>query len=165
MWSASAGIDSTAASGTFTFAPGQTSQTITVPVNGDRTPEPTKTFFVNVSTPHSYAAISKGVVVGNSLDDEPHISIGDAWQDPYGSSITFTVSLAVPYDQVVTVDFTTVDDTALAVLELVRQRRIRATQVGTDTTFARIVRMVEDAEVLEYLQAAKQSQAAHGSPQ
>ena len=48
-------------------------------VNGNRLPGPDKTFFVNVSTPNSYAAISKGVGVGTIIDDEPRISIGDAY--------------------------------------------------------------------------------------
>jgi hypothetical protein len=94
--SAIADIDYTAASGTLTFAPNQTIQTITVEVNGDRVPEPDKAFFVNVSTPNSFAAIDKGVGVGYVVDDEPRLSIGDAYQDYYAASITFTVSLAAP---------------------------------------------------------------------
>jgi endoglucanase len=62
--SAIAGIDYTAASGDLVFAPGQTSQTITVMVNGDQVAQPSKTFFVNLNTLDSYAAISKGVGVG-----------------------------------------------------------------------------------------------------
>jgi hypothetical protein len=110
-----AGLDYVAQSGTLTFEAGQaTPQTITVMVKGDRVPELNKTFLVNLSTPDSYAAINNSVGVGTIIDDEPRISIGDAWQDYYGSAITFTVSLAAPYDQVVTADFTTVDGTALA---------------------------------------------------
>ena len=112
---ATAGSDYTAApAGALTFAPGQTSQTITVAVIGDRLAEQNETVLVNLSTPDSYAAISKGVGVGTIIDNEPHISIYDAWQDYYGTSITFTVTLAAAYDEVVTVDFTTVDGTALA---------------------------------------------------
>jgi hypothetical protein len=110
-----AGADYVTQSGTVTFQAGQaTPQTITVMVKGDRLGEPNKTFSVNLSSPDTYAAISKGAGIGSILDDEPRISIGDAWQDYYGSAITFTVSLAAPYDQVVTVNFTTVDGTALA---------------------------------------------------
>src|SRR5262249_50627906 len=47
-------------------------------------------------------------------DNEPHISISDGWQDYYGTYITFTVYLAAPYDQVATVDFSTLDGTAVA---------------------------------------------------
>ena len=48
---ATAGSDYTAASGTLTFAPGQTSKPITVTVNGDTAVEPNETFFVNLSAP------------------------------------------------------------------------------------------------------------------
>jgi hypothetical protein len=48
---ATAGSDYQAANGTVTFAPGETSKTITVLVNGDRLAEPNETFFVNLSNP------------------------------------------------------------------------------------------------------------------
>jgi Calx-beta domain len=117
--SAIAGIDYTAASGTLTFAPNETIQTITVEVNGDRVPEPNEGFYVNLSTPDSAVAIGWGVGVGEITDDEPHISIGEGFQDYNGTSITFTVSLAFPSDQEVTVDFATVDGPALAGVDYV----------------------------------------------
>ncbi len=48
---ATAGGDYQAASGTLTFAPGETSKTISVLVKGDRVPEPNETFVVNLSSP------------------------------------------------------------------------------------------------------------------
>ena len=48
---ATAGSDYQAASGTLTFAAGETSKTITVLVNGDRLAESNETFFVNLSGP------------------------------------------------------------------------------------------------------------------
>jgi hypothetical protein len=67
-----AGIDYTAVSGDLVFAPGQTNQTITVMVNGEQVLEPNKTFFVNLSTLHSYAAITKGIGVGTiNWDSDP----------------------------------------------------------------------------------------------
>src|SRR5262249_14659846 len=47
--SAAAGDDYTAASGTLTFAPGETSKTVTVSVIGDRIDEDDETFVVNLS--------------------------------------------------------------------------------------------------------------------
>jgi len=117
--SASAGSDYTAAAGQLVFAPGQTSQTINVEVNGDRLPEPDKTFLVSLSTPNSYAVISKGVGVGAILDNEPRISIADAYNYYGESSFTFTVSLSAAYDQDVTVGFATVDGTAIAGVDYV----------------------------------------------
>jgi probable HAF family extracellular repeat protein len=46
---ATAGSDYTAQSGTLTFAPGQTSKTISIVVKGDRVREANETFFVNLS--------------------------------------------------------------------------------------------------------------------
>ena len=48
---ATAGSDYVAASGSLTFAPGTTTRSVTVTVNGDVTPEATETFFVNLSSP------------------------------------------------------------------------------------------------------------------
>jgi large repetitive protein len=111
--SASAGSDYAAAAGTVTFLPGQTIRTITVAVNGDRLGEADETFFVNLSTSDAYAGISKAVGVGTIADDEPRVSIGDAYN--YGeSTLTFTVSLSGAYDQVVQVGFATADGTASA---------------------------------------------------
>src|SRR5262249_24080388 len=75
--SATAGSDYQAASGTLTFAPGETTATITVLVNGDRLGEGTEIFFVNLSGATN-AIIANGQGRGLILDDEPRISIGDA---------------------------------------------------------------------------------------
>jgi hypothetical protein len=57
---AAAGSDYQAQSGTLTFAPGETTKTITVVVNGDKTREADESFFVNLS----------GVVGGTILDGQ-----------------------------------------------------------------------------------------------
>jgi hypothetical protein len=111
--SASAGSDYAFASGPLVFAPGETSKTITVDVNGNRLPGSDKNFFVSVSTPNSYAGITKDVGIGAIIEDEPRISIADAYN--YGeTSFTFTVSLSAAYDQDVMVSFATADGTAIA---------------------------------------------------
>ena len=48
---ATAGSDYTTAGGTLTFAPGETSKTVTVVVSGDTTFEPNETFTVGLSAP------------------------------------------------------------------------------------------------------------------
>ena len=68
--SATAGSDYQAASGTLTFAPGETSKTITVLVNGDRLAEPNETFVVNLSSPDQRDH-RRRPGVGTILDDEP----------------------------------------------------------------------------------------------
>ena len=113
--SATAGSDYQAASGTLTFAPGETSQTITVLVNGDRTGEANETFVVNLSSPTN-ATIADGQGVGTILDDEPRVSIGDVTRHEGKKNqttlFTFTVTLSVAYDQPVTMSFRTANGTA-----------------------------------------------------
>src|SRR4029077_13507830 len=72
---ATAGSDYQATSGTLTFAPGETSKTVTVQVIGDRLAEANETFFVNLSSPTN-AVITDGQGVGTIAYDEPRISIG-----------------------------------------------------------------------------------------
>lgn len=112
---ANAGNDYQAASGTLTFAPGETSKTITVAVNGDRIPEPNETFVVNLSSPTN-ATIADGQGIGTIVDDEPRISIGDVSKSEGKKNLTtlftFTVTLSTPYDQAVTMSFKTADGSA-----------------------------------------------------
>lgn len=56
--------------GTLKFAPGQTAETITVLVNGNPTPEPDETFFVNLSGAVR-ASIANGHGVGTIQDNTP----------------------------------------------------------------------------------------------
>jgi ELWxxDGT repeat protein len=110
-----AGSDYQAASGALTFAPGATSKTVTVLVNGDRSGEPNETFVVNLSSPTN-ATITDGQGVGTILDDEPRISIGDVtkYEGRKGRTtlFTFTVMLSAAYDQPVTMSFQTANGTA-----------------------------------------------------
>jgi hypothetical protein len=112
---ATAGSDYRATSGTLTFAPGQTSQTITVLVNGDRAGEANETFFVNLASPTN-ATIAGGRGVGAIADDEPRVSIGDVTRAEgkkgQTTSVTFTVTLSAAYDQAVTMSFRTTNGTA-----------------------------------------------------
>src|SRR4029077_19601971 len=104
-----------AINGMLTFAPGETSKTIGVPVNGDRVPEPNETFVVNLSSPTN-ATIADAQGVGTILDDEPRISISDVTKAEGKKNqttlFTFTVTLSAAYDQPVTMSFRTVDGTA-----------------------------------------------------
>jgi hypothetical protein len=116
--SAADGTDYTAASGTLTFMPGQTSLPIAITVHGDRLGELNESFFVQVTTPDGYAQVSKGLGTATIISDEPQIYIADSYN--YGeSTMTFTVSLSAAYDKVVTVDFATADGTAIAGIDYV----------------------------------------------
>ncbi len=112
---ATAGSDYQAASGTLTFAPGETSKTVKVQVIGDRLAEANETFFVNLSGPTN-AGITDGQGAGTIVDDEPRISISDVTETEGKKNqtalFTFTVTLSTAYDQAVTMSFRTVDGTA-----------------------------------------------------
>ena len=114
---ATAGADYQSASGTLTFAPGETTKLITVPVNGDRLGEPDETFAINLSNPtNSYIADGQGLAT--IVDDEPRISISDVTKAEGRKGKTtlfiFTVTLSAAYDQPVTMSFATADGTARA---------------------------------------------------
>ncbi|MBD2005175.1 MULTISPECIES: DUF4347 domain-containing protein [Cyanophyceae] len=64
-----AGSDYTAINDTLTFAPGVTTQTFRVAVNGDMIDEPNESFFVNLSNP-SKATIIDAQGIGNIIDND-----------------------------------------------------------------------------------------------
>ncbi len=74
--SATSGSDYTAANGTLTFNPGETSKSVTVQVTGDTTVEPNETFTVTLSGV-SNSTIADGQGVGTILNDDTNISIND----------------------------------------------------------------------------------------
>jgi hypothetical protein len=108
--------DYVATSGTLSFAPGEVSKLITVPVNGDLTLEGDEHFFVNLSNPVN-AAIGDGQGDGTIVNDDgaPTISISDVSANEGNSGLTvfkFFVSLSNMSDQPIKVDYKTVDGTA-----------------------------------------------------
>ena len=110
--------DYVAASGTLSFAPGVTTQTLSVTVNGDTKFEGDETFFVNLSGATN-AGIADGQGVGTITNDDtaPTISINDVTVvegDAGTVSATFTVSLSAASGLTATVNFATADGTALA---------------------------------------------------
>jgi hypothetical protein len=102
-------------SGTLTFAPGETSKTITVLVLGDRLPEPNETFVVNLSSPAN-ATVADGQGMGTIVDDEPRVSISDVSkaEGRKGKTTLFTcmATLLAAYDETVTMSFRTEHGTA-----------------------------------------------------
>ncbi len=115
--SAMAPADYAAQSGTLTFDPGVTTQTITVSVNGEMLDEGNENFLVDLTSPTN-ATLADGQGSGTILDDDdtlPTLSISDVTVVEGGSgtvNAVFTVSLSVASDQTVAVDFATVDGTA-----------------------------------------------------
>ncbi|MEQ8995976.1 MAG: glycoside hydrolase family 9 protein [Coleofasciculus sp. B1-GNL1-01] len=119
---ATAGSDYTAQSGTLTFAAGETSKIISVPVLGDTTVENNETFTLNLSSP-SNATIADAQGIGTITDNDesapvlPQLSIDDVSVtegDSGSKNATFTVNLSAASTESVTVDYGTSDDTATA---------------------------------------------------
>jgi methionine-rich copper-binding protein CopC len=112
---AAAGSDYTATSGDVTFAAGETVMTIPIEVIGDRTPESTETFTVNLTS--NDAVIGDGQGVGAILDDEPTVFINDTTVTEGNAgtvTATFTVSLSGLHDEDVIIPYTTANGTATA---------------------------------------------------
>jgi hypothetical protein len=97
--SATAPNDYAAGSGTVTFAPGDTSEPVTVQVNGDTTKETDETFNVNLSSATGNATIADGHAVGTIANDDrrgrPHkFKLGNA--RPNRNTGTARLAVVVP---------------------------------------------------------------------
>jgi Calx-beta domain len=113
---AAAPADYTAASGTLTFAPGTTTQTIPIAVQGDLSDEVNETYRVTLSNPGNAtiaAAIGTGTITDN--DAAPSITVNDITAtegDAGTTNAVFTVSVSVPSGMTVTVNYATANGTA-----------------------------------------------------
>ena len=122
---AKAGTDYVAANGTLTFAPGQTSATITVMVDGTFTQAPNNlVFLVNLSTPVN-ANLVHGQAVGTIVDNNavPTLTVGNVvvpdgdmgdpitppFTEPQNALVPVYLSFPVPHD--ITVNYSTTDGT------------------------------------------------------
>ena len=114
---ATAGSDYVDESGTVTFAANDTSETITISVNGDLTDEADETFFVSLSAPTN-ATLSDDQANGTiENDDDPTLSIADvssAEGHVVSTDFTFTVTRSGDTSGVSSVDFATANGTATA---------------------------------------------------
>ena len=89
--SATAGEDYTAASGTLTFAPGETSKTVAVPVLDDAIDEGEETFTLALSDP-SGAALADAEAVGTITNRDP---LQKMWLSRFGRTVASHVTDAV----------------------------------------------------------------------
>ena len=115
--SATQGSDFTAQSGTLTYAPGETSKTVTVAVLGDAVNEAPESFTVNLSNPTN-STINTGSATGSITDNDATVVTlagpATAITETTGGSTaaTFTVNLSVASEQTIAVNFSTTDGTA-----------------------------------------------------
>ena len=114
---ATSGSDFSGASGTLTFAPGETSKTVTVRVTGDLLAEGDETFFVDLTDPVA-ATISDPRGAGTIVDDDlVSLTIGDTavTEGNAGTTTaTFPVTLSGAGTDQVTVAYATGNDSATA---------------------------------------------------
>jgi large repetitive protein len=115
---ATAGTDYTATNGTISFAPGETTQTITVQVLGDAIDEFDETFFLNLSDA-TFATIDHQQALSTIVDNDapPVLTINDRTiteGDNGTTTVTFTVNLGAASAKPITVDYSTLDGTAVA---------------------------------------------------
>ena len=118
---ATAGSDYTATSNTLSFAPGQTSKTISVPIVGNTLAEGSENFTLNLSNPTN-ATISDAQAVGTIIDNDlasvlPQLSINDVIVtegDNGTSNAVFTVNLSTASTQAINVNYATANGTATA---------------------------------------------------
>ena len=95
---AKAGEDYTATSGTLTFAPGEISKTITIPILNDDIYEDLQSFFLDLRDPSGTAlpAIPTRAVEIASEDAVPTASMEDVTVDEGAGTMTLTLHLSPP---------------------------------------------------------------------
>jgi hypothetical protein len=113
-----AGTDYTAKSGTVTFKPKSTQQTITIPVIGDLISESNKTFTVQLSNPVN-ATLGDSAAVGTIIDNDsaPTLSVSGTSVNEGNSGQTtasVAVTLSKAFTSPVTVNYATVNGSATA---------------------------------------------------
>ena len=117
---ATVGLDFQPVSGMLTFAPGVTSQTVSVPIIGDTIDEPDETFRVGL-----FNAVNAGIAVSSNppvvliIDDDPApaISVNDVGVIEGTSGTTnavFTIYLSSQSSKGVSINYATADGTATA---------------------------------------------------
>lgn len=152
---AQAGSDYTATSGSVSFATGETTKTVSVPVRGDTDVEGDETFSVVLSNPTN-AAIGDGTGAGTIQNDDaatppppaPRTSLvisdsGTAEGDTGRRNLVFTVSLSQAATAPITVDFATGAGNATAGTDYVATRGTLAFNVG-ETTKQIVVPIIGD---------------------
>ncbi|HQQ62932.1 MAG TPA: Calx-beta domain-containing protein, partial [Pseudomonadales bacterium] len=102
---ATSGSDYTSGAGTLTFAPGVTTQTITVPVSNDALLESSETFNVNLTTPLN-ATITDNLGVGTIVDNDTATAV---------LSVTTQGTETGPVDIVYTVTLSKVNNTGSSI--------------------------------------------------
>jgi hypothetical protein len=147
---AKAGSDYTETSGTLTFAPGQLSRAITIPIARDEETEGAESFTVTLSNPTGGATLrTPDVATLTIVDSEPAGVIQFARAEYLTSErtglATITVVRAEGADGEVSIDYATADGTAKAGLDYMAASGTLQFASG-EKTKSFIVRILEDKE-------------------
>jgi hypothetical protein len=111
-----AGVDFIPVTGRLVFAPGQTSQTVSVPILDDVADELTETVLVSLSRATNAVLGSPSTATIEILDNDPptaNFTAPEYWVNEAAGSVTATVVLTKPFTQTVFVDYGTVGGTAV----------------------------------------------------
>jgi Ca2+-binding RTX toxin-like protein len=105
---ATAGSDYTATTGTVTFNPGQTTQTINIPVIGDLVGELDETFTVNLTNPNNATGITTAIGTGTIINDDALVTVVGTANGTEGSTTPakFTLTRAGATTAALTVAYT-----------------------------------------------------------
>jgi hypothetical protein len=129
--------DYTGVSGTLTFAPGVTSQTVNVPVVGDVLDEATETAVLNLSSAvNATIADSQGVLTITDNDTAPSLAINNVSVIEGNSgtkTVTFTVTLSAASGQTISVNYATANGTASSATDYVATSGTLTFAAGTTT--------------------------------
>lgn len=117
--SALSGLDYTTVSNTLTFNAATMTQTVNVAILGDTLDEFDETFDVTLSNPSGASQLGDATGTGTILDDDdpPTLTIGDVTVNEGDSGTTtavFTATLSAISGKTITVDWATMDGTAVA---------------------------------------------------
>lgn len=131
-------------SGTLTFAAGETSKTISVPVKGDTLDEVDETVKVDFSAPTNATAPAQSATITITDDDAaPTLAIGDVTVGEAAGTATFTVTASAVSGKAIGVTATTANGTATAPGDYTTKTQTLSIPAGqTTATFA--VTVLED---------------------
>ncbi|WP_143867261.1 DUF4347 domain-containing protein, partial [Nostoc linckia] len=101
-------------SGMIKFAAGETTKTITLNVVGDKVTEADETINLTLSQLNQISVIAPATVTIINDDIQPSISIADKSGKEDSGNLVFTVKLSNASSDVITVDYNTSNDTAIA---------------------------------------------------
>lgn len=114
---ATSGSDYGAASGTLTFAPNETSKTVTISTVDDAAVEGNENLTVTLANPSAGAVLGRAIATGTIVDNDSYpltLAISDAPTVAEGGTLVYTVIKTGATSATVSVNYNTVDGSGLA---------------------------------------------------